>query len=345
MLFCIGMAFITPVSFGQANPFINVLPSNSGIVAVGGTIDIEVTIGNTGPVSAIPQAKLRPIIDVPPSVTFLSNAQQTGIPAGWTILSNTGSQLRICNSTDPIPVNTSRTIILKVQGVTVSPPQTFSGNINFGNGTTCAAGPTVSGDNIIDNSALSTIEVVSIVLPVILTKFSVHSDNCTTHLSWSTFSEMNCDRIEIERSETKDGNWQTIGSVKSHGSSSTNFTYYYQDDKESLKNTVVLYRLKIIDIDGSFIYSPVEDVIFQCDEQSLSVFPNPLTDGKLHVSVKSGENVEAVLSSATGQLVKRMTLKNGINYMDVSELSNGVYILSAKFAHGVNQSVKISIQK
>ena len=161
MLICMGALLIGGKSFGQANPFINVLPSNSGVVPVGGTIDIEVTIGNSGPISTIPQAKLRPIIQIPTSVTFLPNAQQTGLPAGWTILSNTGSQLRVCNSTDPIPVNTSRTIILKAQGVTATPPQTFAGNINFGNGTTCAAGPSVAGDLITDNSATSTIQVVA----------------------------------------------------------------------------------------------------------------------------------------------------------------------------------------
>jgi len=147
-------------SFGQANPFINVLPSDS-LVSTGGTIDIIVTIGNTGPVSAVPQAKLRPIIQVPASLIFLPTAQQTGLPAGWTILTNTGTQLRLCNSTDAIPVNTSRTIILKVQGVTVAPAQTFSGNINFGNGTTCAAGTSVTGDLTVDNSALSTIKVIA----------------------------------------------------------------------------------------------------------------------------------------------------------------------------------------
>jgi hypothetical protein len=149
-------------TFGQANPFINVLTSNSGIVTTGGIIDIEVTIGNTGPVSTIAQAKLKPIIQVPASVTFLSNAQQVGIPAGWSIVLNNGSQLQLCNSTDPIPVNTSRTIILKVQGgPTVTGPQTLIGNIKFGNGnsTTCANGPSVAGDLITDNSATSTIEV------------------------------------------------------------------------------------------------------------------------------------------------------------------------------------------
>jgi hypothetical protein len=147
-------------TFGQANPFINVLPSNSGLVTTGGTIDIIVTIGNTGPLSTIPKAKLRPIIQVPSSVQFLATAQQTGLPTGWTILTNTGTQIRICNSTDSIPVNTSRIITLKAQGVVVTPPQSFSGNINFGNGSTCAAGPAVAGDLTTDNSATSSIEVV-----------------------------------------------------------------------------------------------------------------------------------------------------------------------------------------
>lgn len=159
MLFCISGLLPVSESFGQANPFINVLPSNSGIVTVGGTIDIVVTVGNTGPVSAIPQAKLRPIIQVPTSVQFLPNAQQTGLPSGWSILSNSGTQLRVCNSSDPIAVNSSRTIVLKAQGVSVAPAQTFSGNINFGNGTTCASGPSVTGDLIADNSATSTIKV------------------------------------------------------------------------------------------------------------------------------------------------------------------------------------------
>ncbi len=346
VVFSLATTLITLNVFGQANPFINVLPSNSGIVSVGATIDIIVTIGNTGPVSAIPQAKLRPIIQVPTSVTFLTTAQQTGLPAGWTILSNNGSQLRVCNSTDPIPVSTSRTIILKVQGVTITPPQTFSGNINFGNGTNCAAGPSVSGDLTTDNSALSTIEVVAgFPLPLILDNFSVKSDNCIAHLNWNTSTETNIEKFEIEKSETNYANWKTIGSVRAQGNSSTHSTYYFIDDQTFISNKAVMYRLKMIDIDGSFIYSPVANALLKCDEQNLSVFPNPVTNGKLNVSLNSAEKLEAYLTSVTGQLIKKIILENGINNIDVSELSNGVYILSTKFAHGINQNVKINIQK
>lgn len=346
MLFCIGTLFIASKSFGQANPFINVLPSNSGIVSVGATIDIEVTIGNAGPVSDVPQAKLRPIIQVPNSVTFLPNAQQTGLPAGWTILSNSGSQLRVCNSTDPIQVNTTRTIILKVQGVTVTPPQTFAGNINFGNGTTCAAGTSVAGDQINDNSATSTIEVIAgFPLPLILNNFSVKSDNCIAHLYWSTSSETNFEKFEIEKSETNNAKWETIGSVRAQGNSSTNATYYFKDDNIFINNKSVMYRLKMIDIDGSFMYSPVLSTLLKCDGQNLSVFPNPVTNGKLNVTLNSAENVEANLTSVTGQFIKKIILENGINHIDVSELSNGIYFLSIKFVHGTNQNVKVDIQK
>ena len=345
-LFIIATTLLTLNVFGQANPFINVLPSNSGIVSVGTTIDIIVTIGNTGPVSTIPQAKLRPIIQVPTSVTFLPTAQQTGLPAGWTILSNTGSQLRVCNSADPIPVNTSRIIILKVQGVTVTAPQTFSGNINFGNGTTCAAGTSVAGDLTTDNSALSTIEVLAgFPLPLILNNFSIQSDNCMTQLNWSTSSETNIEKFEIEKSEANNANWKTIGSVLAHGNSSTNSTYYFNDDNTSINNKVVMYRLKMIDIDGSFVYSHVINALFRCDEQNLSVFPNPVANGKLNVSLHSAENVEAILTSVTGQQIQKIILKNGINNINVSELCNGVYILSTKLVHDINQNVKVTIQK
>jgi hypothetical protein len=348
ILFTLATTLITLNAFGQANPFINVLPLNFGLVAIGSTIDIQVTIGNTGPVSTIAQAKLRPIIQVPASVIFLPDAQQTGLPAGWSILSNNNvtHQLRLCNTSDPIPVNTSRTIILKVQGVTVAPAQTVIGNINFGNGTTCANGPSVSGDQLPDNTATSTIEVVaSYPLPLILNNFSVKADNCTAQLNWSTSSEINFEKFEIEKSETNDAKWKTIGTVSAHGNSSANSTYYFKEDNLFMNNKVVMYRLKMIDIDGSYMYSTVLNALIECDKQNLSVYPNPVANGKLNVSLNSAENVEAHFTSVTGQLIKKIILKNGINHIDVSELSNGLYILSTKFVNGINQNVKVNIQK
>ncbi len=160
LLFCIGAFFVASNASGQANPSIAVQPSNAGIVPVGGTNDLIITIANTG-TGSIAVAKLRPIVTVPASVAFLASGLQTGLPAGWTILTNTATQLRICNTTDVIGGNESRTIILKVQGVTIASAQTFTGQINFGNGTTCASGTAVAGNATADDFATSTIEVIA----------------------------------------------------------------------------------------------------------------------------------------------------------------------------------------
>jgi len=158
-------AFATIKLLAQANPTISVIglgtlnPTNSGEVALGAILDLRVDIGNTGSANIV-ASKLRPVITVPPLVTFLPDAQQTGLPAGWVIVSNTGSQLRICNGSDIVPGSAIRTIILKVQGATLGGPQTFLGQLNFGGATCAVNGPAPSGNNIADDVATSTITVV-----------------------------------------------------------------------------------------------------------------------------------------------------------------------------------------
>ncbi len=154
-------SFIFSSSLGQANPSISVLPANGGLVSLGGTLDLQITIGNTGTAS-IAAFKLRPVITLPAIVNFLPDAQQIiGLPVGWSIVTSTPSQLRICNGTDVIPGSSSRTITLKVQGVSIGGPLTFSGQMNFGGASCAVAGAAPSGNNTADDFATSTITVVA----------------------------------------------------------------------------------------------------------------------------------------------------------------------------------------
>lgn len=160
LLFCIVTFFAASNMFAQnAQPYIGVLATGTGTVAVGGTLDLTITVGNTGS-TTIPFAKLRPNVIVPASVTFLPDAQQTGLPTGWTILANTGSQLRLCNTTATVSGLQNIPITLKVQGVTVAPFTACTGQIFFGNGTTCAPGTSVAGNNTADDFSTSSIEVI-----------------------------------------------------------------------------------------------------------------------------------------------------------------------------------------
>jgi hypothetical protein len=159
LLLLLASHFIFSAITAQVNPYISVLPANSGLVNLGSTLDLQITIGNTGSVS-VPAAKLRPIITVPSIVSILPNAQQT-LPNGWTIVSNMASQIRICNGSDVIAGNTSRTIIIKIEAVSIGGPSTFSGQINYGGSSCNAAGPAPNGNTLADDFATSSLQVAA----------------------------------------------------------------------------------------------------------------------------------------------------------------------------------------
>jgi len=148
------------------------LTQNSGQVTQGGIVNIEVTVGNTGPTGAIGANKVRAQISVPIAIAnILPNAQQTGLPSGWTITVNNGGAITICNGSDVIPVGASRTILIKVQGNTIGGPSTVTGNLLFSNGTSCTAPGSLSGDNTADNSSTSSLEVIPAAVTVNLKLF------------------------------------------------------------------------------------------------------------------------------------------------------------------------------
>ncbi len=151
--------FIILQTNAQANPYISVLPANSGLVPLGGTLDLQITIGNSG-VANIVAFKLRPVITVPGIVAILPDAQQI-LPPGWTIVSNTPSQIRICNGTDVIAGNTSRSFVIKVQAVAIGGPSTFSGQMNYGGSSCAVVGSAPSGNSIADDNSTSTVQVVA----------------------------------------------------------------------------------------------------------------------------------------------------------------------------------------
>ncbi len=337
-------AFATIKVSAQSNPTMAVLPSNTGIVAVGGINDLDMTVGNTG-MTPIAVAKLRPILTVPASVMFLPDAQQTGLPPGWTILSNTGQQLRVCNTSAIVPGQSQISIILKVVGVTVTVPQTFLGQINFGNGTTCAIGVPPAGNNVADDAATSTIQVIAGALPLTLVSFNASLLNCLPSLKWVTQSEINTDRFEIEKNIPGSGIWKNIGEIAANGSNSTS-TYSFADNSINTTSERVLYRLKMFDKDGSHKYSDVLPVSLNCKVVQVSAFPNPVQNGKLFVSLTGTTGqIEASLLSISGQMISKNIVTNGTNLIDVSGVANGTYILNIMGANGLNKKVKVMIGK
>lgn len=317
---------------------INILAGNGGIVATGQTFLLRVDITNNSATGTVVQNKLRPQISVPASISSISlTASDHTLPAGWTITSNSGTVIRITNTTDPLPAGVTRTAFITVTGTAVG-----TGSI-IGNLTFVGAAPT--GDLGANNSSSAGIEVTN-PTPVTLTDFKVSLLNCQPVVKWATETETNSDRFEIERGNANNTGWTTVGTVAAGGFTTSKSTYSFADANLNTTAKKILYRLKMVDKDGRYQYSPVLPVSLNCNTVSISVFPNPVQQGKVYISLtgSTGQTM-AILRSPAGQTVSSITLTNGTNMLDVSGIANGIYIVEVADESGMRKITKLLVQQ
>ena len=117
-------------------------------------------------------------------------------------------------------------------------------------------------------------------LPVELTAFTATAEGSrAVRLAWTTASEKNSKVFEVERS--LDGReFARVGEQAAAGSSSSPRSYELLDAQLPAGAALLYYRLRQVDTDGTFSYSPVRTVTFtQLLNYSLTLFPNPTPAG------------------------------------------------------------------
>ncbi len=167
-----------------------------------------------------------------------------------------------------------------------------------------------------------------------------NSEESVTDLFWTTETEDNSSHFEVERSETFEGGYEAIGKVDAAGTSFSRLYYDLKDD-QIFESGIYYYRLKLVDLDGSFSYSePIAiNVEFDGDDEqkvSLEVYPNPfLTQLTINVNVERESVIEGGFYDAIGQLIKRVnsqTITAGQTQINVEtvDLPAGTYILNMR---------------
>ncbi|OJV15179.1 MAG: hypothetical protein BGO21_04840 [Dyadobacter sp. 50-39] len=200
------------------------------------------------------------------------------------------------------------------------------------------AGPDKSEDNKGDGD-FWIIKLSADPLPVTLATFSASKEGSTTLLQWKTTSEAASSEFEIQHS--LDGKqWNAIGSVAAAGESNTDKKYQFVDTKP-VSGHNNLYRLKMVDIDGSFALSSIKSLIFgQGDAGRL--YPNPAVAGQLTVDVKNWKFVKTIqISSINGQTVYNSG-KNPQPTIDISHLSAGIYLLKVSKNDGTSEQFRFA---
>lgn len=172
-------------------------------------------------------------------------------------------------------------------------------------------------------------------LPVELAWFTAIRVNETDALlEWETASENGADRFEIQRSP--DGkNWGTIGEQKAMGEIVSRKKYEYLDHRAGHVANAdggIFYRLRMVDRDGSFGFSPVRRVAFPVAEKQMKVFPNPTKDVLNFSFPKPLDDGELSILGAKGERVSIQKLghETEAGSLGVGHLPAGMYWLEVR---------------
>lgn len=117
------------------------------------------------------------------------------------------------------------------------------------------------------------------ILPVELTTFTGSVINQNVELNWETATEVNNYGFGIERASTNSSSeksWKKIGFAEGYGNSNSPKYYSYSDTKLNASGKYQ-YRLKQIDLDGTFEYSDIVVISFEPpkDFELTQNYPNP----------------------------------------------------------------------
>ncbi len=164
------------------------------------------------------------------------------------------------------------------------------------------------------------------VLPISLLTFNATPQSQTVTLNWSTASETNNAYFLLERS-ANGAVFTELATIPGAGNSAERRDYSYTD-RAPLPGTNY-YRLRQVDFDGGYTFSPVRTVAFG-GLAAVQVSPVP-TDGRVQVSLTqgSGEALTWALFDQSGRQVRLGTTEAETRQFDVdlTDLPAGWYAL------------------
>lgn len=226
----------------------------------------------------------------------------------------------------------------------------------------------VSGDYYIElggieytNSVFVSGTTNNVPLPVELTTFKVNSvEGVNAQLSWETATEVNNYGFEVERAiktEIEDGieeteaeiEWENIAFVEGHGNSNSPKLYSFKDES-LVGGSKFLYRLKQIDLDGTFEYSDIVEVeVLPNKYELLQNYPNPFNPStKIRFSLpedtKLAINIYNILGEKVFTLLNK-ELKAGFHQIQFNSKSAGYRLASGVYVYTLESKNFTQVKK
>jgi len=233
----------------------------------------------------------------------------------------------------------------------VTETNTFNGSTTVSLNFTDVTEITITSDFLFSNAEQMIFDKITIpgsFFPVELISFEGESYLDRVELTWTTASELNNERFEIETSQ--DGrSFLKIGEVDGNGTTTEQQDYSFEIEQPRFGNAY--YRLKQIDFDGKFEYSKVISVQFEGERRAVGdLYPNPSRSGlvNLDYDAQGQDEISISVFDLTGRLMinQIQPVVNGMNNLSFTftNLKTGLYIV--KIGDGRNPTYqKLMIER
>ena len=196
--------------------------------------------------------------------------------------------------------------------------------------TTIATGPAINAYF----DSLSLVQSYLTPLPLTLVSFTANDSAGMDILKWEVTDVVNVERFEVEES-TNGLNFQHLNSVV-YTLHKTRYRFLHPRGQENKRK---YYRLKIVDRDGTFAYSPV--VTIHAGTAPILVSPNPASTKIRMNGLQSGGKIS--IRSITGIEVYRSSVWSESFTVNTGPFARGLYVVSYYSDNAVT-SVKLVVQ-
>ncbi|MGC4037643.1 MAG: invasin domain 3-containing protein [Chitinophagaceae bacterium] len=177
----------------------------------------------------------------------------------------------------------------------------------------------------INGSAASSSAQVSFTggtLPLTWVSVTAYRDNGKVTIQWETGNEVNVKGFDIERSE--DGiNW--VDAITNIPAANGDGNHSYKQTDTASNSIKLYYRIRQVDIDGKYTYSPVRTVAPVAGMEKITIYPVPASSNFHLGTSMPGEIKHVELFSITGNLL-RVWNKYEPSY-NIQDLPSGTYMV------------------
>jgi hypothetical protein len=141
-------------------------------------------------------------------------------------------------------------------------------------------------------------------------------------LEWSTSGETSTSRYIIEKSH--DGaSFTPQDSVAALNGDTANHYQYFDN---ALWKGMNYYRLKLLDTDGRYNYSPVRALNMDDAGLRVHIYPNPYRTGELHIT-SSASLLNIGLVDVSGKVILQKPVSGNAHTLTPGRLSQGIYFI------------------